>query len=125
MLTNYSISNKPSFGNFLFHEGAKNVIKDNIKKEEDLDKFEKLCEQEKSGARKYRTINVSASFKNGSYSGNKLTANPGDKWHTQGLFQSPLSFLEKMMKKADKIQAEQIKKTRLAKDLDSIMNDSE
>lgn len=125
MLTNYSINNKPSFGNFLFHEGAKNVIKDNIKKEEDLDKFEKLCEQEKSGARKYRAINVSASFKNGSYSGNKLTANPGDKWHTQGLFQSPLSFLEKMMKKADKIQAEQMKKTRLAKDLDSIMNDSE
>lgn len=105
MYINNSNNNyQQSFGNFKFADGAKNILKKKIKTPEDLIKFEKLCDLEQSGERGLREIFVNASVKNGSYSGSKLTANPGDRWYKQGFFQSPLAFLEKMMKKADKVQ---------------------
>ncbi len=105
MYINNSNNNyQQSFGHFKFTDGAKNIIKKKIKTPKDLGKFERLCDLERTGGRGLREIFISASEKNGSYSGSKLTANPGNKWYKQGFFQSPLAFLEKMMKKADIVQ---------------------
>ncbi len=119
MYTNYSNnSQQPTFGIFRFSDGAKDIIKKNIKTPEKIKKFEELCNSELTGKRMNREISVNASLKNGSYSGSKLTANPGDKWYQQGFFQSPLSFLEKMINKADEVQ----NKNELSKSIDSIID---
>ena len=94
--TNYSANNQPTFGAFMLHADAKDILKNKLKTPELLNKFNELAAQ----AGKQET-DIIVSSNNGS----RLSANVGDGvWKTQGLFQKPLAFLEKMIKRADEFK---------------------
>ncbi len=123
MSTNYTInSHRQSFGRFKFADGAKKVITNKVKTQSTLERFEELSKLEQQGIRQFREIFVDATLKNGSHSGSKLTASPGNgKWYTQGIFESPFKFLEKMIKKADVIQKENINQEGIKSSLEKLM----
>ena len=94
--TNYTANNQPTFGAFMLHADAKDILKNKLKTPELLNKFNELAAQ----AGKQET-DIIVSSNNGS----RLSANVGDGvWKTQGLFQKPLAFLEKMIKRADEFK---------------------
>ena len=94
--TNYSENNQPTFGSFKLHADAKDILKNKLKTPELLNTLNELAAQ----AGKQET-DIIVSSNNGS----RLSANVGDGvWKTQGLFQKPLAFLEKMIKRADEVE---------------------
>ncbi len=58
MNTNYSNNYHQSFGSFNFSKDAKELLKLRIKTSVKLAKFEKICNNENTGARASRNINV-------------------------------------------------------------------
>lgn len=93
MITNYSVNNTtPSFGAFVLHAGANELLKKKLKTPEMLHNFTRLSH---IAAERENDIYVSNV-------GSRLSANVGDGiWKTQGFFQNPVSFLEKMLTRAD------------------------
>lgn len=93
--TNYSANNQPTFGAFMLHAGAKEILKNKLKTPELFNKFNELAAQ---AGKQETDIFVSNN-------GSRLSANVGDGvWKTQGIFQKPLAFLEKMIKRADEVE---------------------
>ncbi len=109
--TNYSANNQPTFGSFMLHSGAKEILSKKIKTPELLDSFNKLATQ-------------AADIKNDiivSNNGSRLSANVGDGvWKTQGFFQKPLAFLEKMIKRADEVEKQEAFKNSVNDALDNM-----
>lgn len=90
--TNYSANNQPTFGAFSLHAGAKEILKKKLKTPALLERFTRLSDD---AAKLPRDIYISNE-------GSRLSANVGDGiWKTQGFFQNPLTFLEKMITRAD------------------------
>ncbi len=107
--TNYSTNNQPTFGSFRLHASAKDILSKKLKTPELLDSFNKLVT--KADDLK-RDINVSNN-------GSRLSANVGDGiWKTQGFFQKPLAFLEKMIKRADEVEKKEAFKNSVKDALD-------
>lgn len=99
MNTNYSNNYNQSFGSFNFSKEAKELIKWRVKSKAKLAKFEKICEMENSGERAARKIDIFAV--QNLAGGVELTAKYKDGHYDENFFQSPLSFLEKVMRHAD------------------------
>ena len=101
MNTNYSSNNyNQSFGRFHFSDDAKGVIMWRVKSKAKLAKFEKLCNMENSGERAARNIKINAITNLAG--GYELVANYGGS-HYEKFFDTPLSFLKRVIKRADAI----------------------
>ncbi len=103
MFINYSNNSKPSFGSFNFTYSAQKFIDRTLKTPEQINKFNELCKLENTGIRKNRKITVTSLLRlDGSIE--RLASPIKNRWYKQGIFQSPLTYLEKLIKKTDKLQ---------------------
>ncbi len=99
MNTNYSNNYRQSFGSFNFSKDASELLKLRIKTSAKLTKFEKICNNENTGVRASRNINV------------KTVPNPEEPIMVASYkgailyekYYDTLSFLEKATKLADEI----------------------
>ena len=100
MNTNYSNNYHQSFGSFNFSKDAKELLQLRIKTSAKLAKFEKICNNEDTGARASRNINVKTvpNYPEGPI----MVASYKDTILYEKYFDTP-SFLEKATKLADAI----------------------
>ena len=104
MITNYSNNYHQSFGSFNFSKDAKELLKWRVKTSARLAKLEKICNKENTGARAARNIDVNV-ISNLAGGPVLLADYKGASLYDERFFDTPLSFLKKATKRADKWDA--------------------
>ena len=118
MNTNYSNNYHQSFGSFNFSKEAKVLLKCRVKTSAKLAKLEKICNNENTGARAARNIDVNVI--SNLAGGPVLVADyKGASLYDEGFFDTVLSFLKKATKRANKCDAHN--NSRVAKAIDKLV----
>ena len=100
MNTNYSNNYHKSFGSFNFSKDAKELLKWRVKSRARLAKLEKICNKENTGERAARKIDILVVPNLAG--GPEFVADYKGVSYYENFFDTPLSFLKKVTKRADK-----------------------